>query len=75
MAVAQAPAGVDGTEREPQAAAARAVAGPRIGTAATRALVVSGALVVAKPEEPNQPHDQEAHVEDPEAHHEEPTPS
>src|SRR4051812_24026350 len=75
MPVAHAPARVDRAEREPQATAAGAVVGTGIRSAAARALVIGWALVVPQPEEPDQPHDQESHVEDPEPDHEKPSAS
>jgi hypothetical protein len=61
-------------EREPHAVAARAVlAGTRTGALAPAAVVSMGVVVVvAQAEEPDQPHDQQSDVEDPEADHEDP---
>ena len=60
-------------QRTPQTAAAGPLAGRGIVAAAARAIVVGWILVVTKPEEPHEPDDQQADVEDPEADHEDPS--
>src|SRR5215211_170111 len=73
--VAHAPAAqLPPTERQPDPVPARAVAaGARIRPLATAAVIPAGAVVVvAQPEEPDQPDDQEPDVEHPEADHEDP---
>ena len=62
------------TEREPDPVAAGAARiGPRSRTVASAAAVVMGVVVViAQPEEPNQPDDEQPDVEDAESDHEDP---
>jgi hypothetical protein len=60
-------------ERAPEAAASRTLARARIATAAAGAVVVGRALVVAQAEEPDEPDHEQAHIEDAEANHEDPT--
>src|SRR4051794_6969874 len=59
-------------ERLAKPATARALARARIVTAAAGSVVVRRPLVVAQPEEPNEPDHEEAHIEDAEANHEDP---
>jgi hypothetical protein len=67
------PAGARGTEGQPEAAAAGATVGIRLGPTAAWAVVLRRLVVVAEAEEPHEPHDQQADVENPEADHEDPT--
>jgi hypothetical protein len=61
-------------ERQPDSVASRAIlAGARIWAFASSAVVAASVvIVVAQAEEPDQPNDQQAHVEDAEADHEDP---
>jgi hypothetical protein len=62
------------TERQLDAAASRALRASARAWALTAAAVVAArvVVVVAQPEEPDQPDDEQAHVEDAEADHEDP---
>ena len=62
------------TQRQANAVPTGPVAlGSRSGALAPAAIVPAGiVVVVTQPEEPDQPHDQQADVEDPEADHEDP---
>jgi hypothetical protein len=74
MASVPTAAGLPATERQPDPVTAGAAPiGPRSRTVTSAAAVVMGVVVViAQPEEPNQPHDQQADVENPKADHEDP---
>src|SRR4051812_36489878 len=70
---AQAPrALLEPAQRAPEATAAGPATGTRIVTAAARAVVVARVVVIAQTEEPDEPHDQQADIEDAEADHEDP---
>ena len=60
-------------DRLPEASAAGPAVRARLGSAAAGAVVIRAVVVVTEPEEPNQPDDQQPHVEDTEADHEDPT--
>jgi hypothetical protein len=62
-----------GAEREPETAATGPVAGRGLRSAAAGAVVLGLVVVVTETEEPHEPHDQQADVENPEADHEDPT--
>src|SRR4051794_16061065 len=70
---AQAPGALlQATEGLAQPAAAGAAAGIGLVAAAARAVVVARVVVVTQAEEPDEPHDQQADIEDAEADHEDP---
>jgi hypothetical protein len=60
-------------ERDPVAASVRALARRGPGAAAARPVVAGGVVVVTQAEEPHEPHDQQADVENAEADHEDPS--
>src|SRR4051812_3348022 len=64
---------LEASQRLAEAAAAGAATRARIVTAAAGAVVVARVVVVTQAEEPHEPHDQQADIEDAEADHEDPT--
>jgi hypothetical protein len=72
--VAGAPAALLHPPKRPsEPATTRIFPGTRIVAATARPVVVASTVVVAKAEEPHEPHDEQPDIEDAEAHHEDPS--